>query len=60
MEWDLKTVDDILFNLVLDDYDDFLIDGMVSSSVTTILGDPYVGKTWMAIDIARSLTGAAL
>lgn len=56
MEWDLKTVDDVLLDMELSDYSDYLIDGLISSSVTTILGDPFLGKTYMAIDIARSLT----
>ena len=56
MEWNLKSVDEVLLDLELTDYDDYLIDGIVSSSVTTILGDPYLGKTYLAIDVARSLT----
>ena len=56
MEWNLKSVDEVLLDLELTDYSDFLIDGVVSSTVTTILGDPYLGKTYMAIDIARALT----
>jgi hypothetical protein len=59
MEWNLRTIDTILLDLELSDYTDFLIDGLVSSSVTTILGDAYVGKTYMALDIARSLTTGA-
>lgn len=59
MEWNLKTVDEVLLDLELTDYSDFLIDGVVSSTVTTILGDPYLGKTYLAIDIARSLTTGA-
>lgn len=59
MEWNLRTVDDVLLDLELTDYSDFLIDGVVSSTVTTILGDPYLGKTYLAIDIARSLTTGA-
>ena len=56
MEWKLKTVDEVLAELELTNYSDFLIDGIVSSTVTTILGDAYLGKTYLAIDIARSLT----
>lgn len=56
MNWDFKTVDDILLELELDDHQDFLVDELISSDVTTILGDPFVGKTFFAIDIARSLT----
>jgi hypothetical protein len=54
--WNLKTVDEILLELEQADYQDFLIDGLISSSVTTILGDPYIGKTHMGIDVSRSLT----
>src|SRR5690242_19749436 len=56
MEWNLKTVDEVLAELELTNYSDFLIDGVVSSTVTTILGDAYLGKTYLAIDIARALT----
>lgn len=56
MNWDLRTVDEILLELELDDYKDFLVDGLIAADVTTILGDPFVGKTYLAIDIARSLT----
>lgn len=56
MQWDLKTVDDVLLELELAGYRDFLVDRVVSSAATTILGNSYLGKTYMAIDIARSLT----
>lgn len=52
----LKTVDEILLEMEQTDYCDFLVDGLISSSVTTIIGDPYIGKTMLAVDAARSLT----
>jgi hypothetical protein len=56
LNWNLKTVSDILLDLELEGHEEYLIDGMVRSDATTIVGDPYVGKTHFAIDIARSLT----
>ena len=56
MDWNLKSVDDVLLELELSGYTDFLIEGVVSSAVTTIIGDAYLGKTSMALDIVRSLT----
>lgn len=55
MDWNLRSVDDVLLELELSGHTDFLIDGVVSSAVTTIIGDPYIGKTSMALDIVRSL-----
>jgi hypothetical protein len=52
----LKTVDEILLEMEQTGYREFLVDGLISSSVTTIIGDPYIGKTCLAIDAARSLT----
>jgi hypothetical protein len=52
----LKTVDEILLEMEQTGYREFLVDGLISSSVTTIIGDPYIGKTSLAIDAARSLT----
>jgi hypothetical protein len=51
----LQTVNELLIAMEVDGYDGFLIEGVVDASVTTILGDSFLGKTYMALDIARSL-----
>lgn len=53
---DLRTVDEILLDSELAGDDGYLINGLVSTSVTTLLGAPFVGKTFSAVDIAHSLT----
>ena len=59
MDWDLQTVDDVLLETELSGYEECIVDGLISSTVTTIAGDTCAGKTHLAIDAARSLlTGA--
>lgn len=55
MDWNLRPIDDVLLELEQTGYREYLIDGLVSSAVTTIIGDPYIGKTHIALDVARSL-----
>jgi predicted ATP-dependent serine protease len=55
LDWDFRSVQDILIEMEQEDFRDFVVDGLISSSVTTILGDPYLGKTYLALDAARSL-----
>lgn len=52
---DFRSVEDILAEMEQEGFRDFVVDGLISSSVTTILGDPYLGKTYLALDAARSL-----
>lgn len=54
-DYDLQTVDEVLLEMQADGYTEYLIDGVVHSAVTTIQGDSYLGKTFLALDIARSL-----
>jgi hypothetical protein len=55
IDWDFRSVEDILAEMEQEGFKDFVVEGLVSSSVTTILGDPYLGKTYLALDAARSL-----
>ena len=55
-EFKLQTVDEILIEMEIDGYEGFLIEGIIDAAASTIQGDSYLGKTFMAIDIARSLT----
>lgn len=57
METDLKlqSVAEILAEMSVDDYRGFLIDNVIDSSVSTILGDSFMGKTFLSLDITRSL-----
>ena len=55
LDWDFRSVEDILAEMELEGFRDFVVDGLISSSVTTILGVPYLGKTYLALDAARSL-----
>jgi len=55
LDWDFKSVEDILAEMEQEGFRDFVVEGLISSSVTTILGDPYLGKTYLALDAARSL-----
>jgi RecA-family ATPase len=34
---------------------DFLVDGLVPKGVTLLAGEPKVGKSWLALDIAASI-----
>ncbi len=59
MDWDLQTVDDVLLETEMSGHEECIVDGLISSSVTTVVGDACAGKTHLAIDAARSLlTGA--
>jgi len=51
-----QTIDEILREMEEADYTAFLIDGLIDSAVTTIQGDSYLGKTYLALDVARSMT----
>jgi hypothetical protein len=55
LDWDFRSVEDILAEMEQEGFRDFVVEGLISSSVTTILGDPYLGKTYLALDAARSL-----
>lgn len=55
IDWDFRSVEDILAEMEQENFRDFVVEGLISSSVTTILGDPYLGKTYLALDGARSL-----
>src|SRR5580692_7187715 len=55
LSWDFRSVEDILTEMEQEGFRDFVVEGLISSSVTTILGDPYLGKTYLALDGARSL-----
>lgn len=54
-EHDLRTVADILQEMRDSDYSPFVVDGLISSAMTTVLGRPKAGKSFLTIDIARSL-----
>jgi RecA-family ATPase len=55
-DFKLQTLDEILLQMEVDGFTGFLVDGVIDTSVSTILGDSFLGKTYMALDLARSLT----
>jgi RecA-family ATPase len=52
---EFQTIDEILAEMEAADYQPYLIDGLIDSAVTTIQGDSYLGKTYLALDAANSL-----
>lgn len=51
----LRTMEQILADMERDEYVPDRIDGVLDISASTILGDPFIGKTWLALDATRSL-----
>jgi len=56
----LRTAEEVLAEMQAADYCPALVEGgAVAASVTTILGDPFVGKTQLAVNASRSLLSGA-
>jgi hypothetical protein len=51
----LSTVTEILLEMDASDYRGYLIDGIADVAASNLQGDPFIGKTYMSLDLAGSL-----